>query len=228
MALYAIGDLHLHFQSELKAPGQLHERVWRDHEKRFQKNCAALIQPRDTLVLVGDHSWGRKLEECEEEQDRLPALMEEKARYEEQVECYDEAIAYLCQARDQFLGRYMGPLRRGLKGYLSRLYSDSDAALIAKNFTLDMDMGIHYSHQGSTKDVAYLSAGYRDLAAFCSRMALIDVLYPGEKPIAILDDPFTDLDEEKVGAALSLIEELSRDRQLLYFTCHKSRMPAIS
>ena len=32
MSLYAIGDLHLHFQAELKARGQLTERVWRDHE----------------------------------------------------------------------------------------------------------------------------------------------------------------------------------------------------
>ena len=181
---------------------------------------AQLVRDNEDLLRIAS-----ELEECEEEQDRLPSLLEEKVAMEEKVECYEEAISYLGQARDQFLGRYMGPLRRGLKDYLSMLYSDSDAALMAKNFTLDMDMGIHYSHQGSTKDVAYLSAGYRDLAAFCSRMALIDVLYPGEKPIAILDDPFTDLDEEKVEAALSLIGEFAKDRQLLYFTCHASRMP---
>ncbi len=64
MSLYAIGDLHLHFQSELKAPSQLHDRVWRNHEEKFKKNCARLIRPEDTLVLVGDHSWGKNLEEC--------------------------------------------------------------------------------------------------------------------------------------------------------------------
>ncbi len=199
--------------------------------EELQQDMAAIDEEMDELTgqLVRDNEdllrIASELEECEEEQDRLPELLEEKARMEEKVACYDEAIRYLCQARDQFLSRYMGPLRKGLKNYLSKLYSDSDAALIAKNFTLDMDMGIHYSYQGSTKDVAYLSAGYRDLAAFCSRMALIDALYPGEKPIAILDDPFTDLDEEKVGAALLLIKELAKDRQLLYFTCHNSRMP---
>ena len=199
--------------------------------EQLQEEQAAMDEEMDELSgqLVRDNEdllhIAHELEECEEIHDRLPALLEEKAVMEEKVECYDEAIRYLGQARDQFLGRYMGPLRRGLKDYLSRLYSDSDAALIAKNFTLDMDMGIHYSHQGSTKDVAYLSAGYRDLAAFCSRMALIDVLYPKEKPIAILDDPFTDLDEEKIVAALDFIKEISGDRQLLYFTCHKSRMP---
>lgn len=67
MALYAIGDLHLHFQSELKAEGQRTDPLWRDHERVFRENCSRLLKPRDTLVLVGDHSWGRKLNECEED-----------------------------------------------------------------------------------------------------------------------------------------------------------------
>ena len=29
MSLYAIGDLHLHYQSVLKAPGQLRDPAWR-------------------------------------------------------------------------------------------------------------------------------------------------------------------------------------------------------
>ena len=67
MSLYAIGDLHLHYQSVLKAPGQLHDRVWKNHEEKFRKNCGKLITSDDTLVLVGDHSWGRNLAECEQD-----------------------------------------------------------------------------------------------------------------------------------------------------------------
>lgn len=67
MHLYAIGDLHLHFQSELKASNQLYGRVWKGHEERFRKNCSRKITAEDTLILVGDHSWGRKLTECEKD-----------------------------------------------------------------------------------------------------------------------------------------------------------------
>ena len=67
MALYAIGDLHLHFQSELKARRQLRERVWKNHEEKLRLACEMLLRPEDTLALVGDHSWGRKLPECEED-----------------------------------------------------------------------------------------------------------------------------------------------------------------
>ena len=67
MSLYAIGDLHLHFQSELKAPGQLHNRVWKNHEEKFRKYCRKVMTDGDTLVLVGDHSWGKNLEQAEED-----------------------------------------------------------------------------------------------------------------------------------------------------------------
>ncbi len=67
MSLFAIGDLHLHFQSELKAPGQLHDPVWKGHEERFRQNCRAMISAEDTLILVGDHSWGKNLAQCEED-----------------------------------------------------------------------------------------------------------------------------------------------------------------
>ncbi len=67
MSLFAIGDLHLHFQSELKAPGQLNEPVWQGHETVFRENCGRMITAGDTLVLVGDHSWGKNLAECEKD-----------------------------------------------------------------------------------------------------------------------------------------------------------------
>ncbi|MEE3481278.1 MAG: metallophosphoesterase [Lachnospiraceae bacterium] len=74
MSLFAIGDLHLHFQSELKAPNQLHDRIWKGHEERFRKNCEKLIRPEDTLVLVGDHSWGKNFSECEEDFSYIESL----------------------------------------------------------------------------------------------------------------------------------------------------------
>ena len=74
MSLYAIGDLHLHFESELKSPVQLQDRLWRDHEEKLRRNCLRLIGPQDTLLLMGDHSWGRNLNECGADLDYIMAL----------------------------------------------------------------------------------------------------------------------------------------------------------
>ncbi|MCD8248378.1 MAG: metallophosphoesterase [Lachnospiraceae bacterium] len=72
MALYAIGDFHLSFQAN--KPMDMFGRVWRGHEEKIQKNCNKLVCPEDTIVITGDHSWGRNLEECREDLAFIEAL----------------------------------------------------------------------------------------------------------------------------------------------------------
>ena len=61
MSLYALGDLHLSFQAD-KSMDKF-GRVWKNHERKIEKYVNKIIKPEDTLVLTGDHSWGRKLAE---------------------------------------------------------------------------------------------------------------------------------------------------------------------
>ncbi|MCR4673594.1 MAG: hypothetical protein K5675_01175 [Lachnospiraceae bacterium] len=178
-----------------------------------------LVRDNEELLRMSE-----EIESCEDAKERLAGLLEEAADYEGKIEIYNLAAKYLQKAKDNFLSKYMGPLRSGLRKYLSLIYKDEESELLSKNFSLDMDLKVHYNYNGNTKEEGFLSAGYQDLVAFCSRMALIDALYPEEKPILILDDPFTDLDKSKIDEALSLLKEISKERQILYFTCHESRM----
>lgn len=73
MALYALGDLHLAFQRPEKSMDAMGP-VWVRHEEKIWKNCQELVRPEDTLVLVGDHSWGRKLYQCREDLDFIANL----------------------------------------------------------------------------------------------------------------------------------------------------------
>lgn len=73
MALYALGDLHLSFQADKSM--DVFGKVWKNHERKIEKYVNQVVKPEDTLVLTGDHSWGRKLEECREDLafiERLP------------------------------------------------------------------------------------------------------------------------------------------------------------
>lgn len=72
MALYAIGDLHLSFQAD--KPMDIWGGVWVDHERQIVRNFAAEVKEEDTLVLVGDHSWGRDLSECEQDMNFIRQL----------------------------------------------------------------------------------------------------------------------------------------------------------
>ena len=72
MALYALGDLHLSFQED-KSMDKF-GRVWKNHERKIEKYAGRTVKPEDTLVLTGDHSWGRKLDECSEDLDFIARL----------------------------------------------------------------------------------------------------------------------------------------------------------
>ena len=72
MALFAIGDLHLSFQTDKSM--DVFGGVWLNHEEKTIRNFNAEIKPEDTLVLVGDHSWGRDLAECDKDLEFIERL----------------------------------------------------------------------------------------------------------------------------------------------------------
>ena len=102
-------------------------------------------------------------------------------------------------------------------------YIERFSGIAASGVAVDENSGAVIRQQGRTHQIAELSQGYSDVIAFCMRMALGDALFEGAKPFIILDDPFVNLDDRHMAEALSFIQDLSRDRQLIYLTCHSSR-----
>lgn len=72
MALYAIGDLHLSFS--VHKPMEVFGSEWKNHPVRIEKYWRKRIREEDTVVITGDHSWGRNLEECREDLAFIEAL----------------------------------------------------------------------------------------------------------------------------------------------------------
>ena len=65
MSLYAMGDLHLSFSNN--KPMDIFGRRWKNHVAKIEKNWKKKITSKDTIVLTGDHSWGRNLDEAQED-----------------------------------------------------------------------------------------------------------------------------------------------------------------
>ena len=42
-----------------------------------------------------------------------------------------------------------------------------------------------------------------------------------EKPPIVLDDALAAFDDQRLGQALDLLQELAQDQQVLLFTCHR-------
>ena len=65
MSLYAMGDLHLSFSNN--KPMDIFGRRWKNHVAKIEKNWKKKITSKDTIVLTGDHSSGRNLDEAQED-----------------------------------------------------------------------------------------------------------------------------------------------------------------
>ena len=68
------------------------------------------------------------------------------------------------------------------------------------------------------------SDGLADMLGLCIRVALLDTMYTKEKPFIVMDDPFSNMDEAKINGGKKFLDEISKEYQVIYLTCHKSRM----
>lgn len=191
------------------------------------------------------HKW---IAECDE---KLEELKVARAQYEKQLEDLQEQMdsrdekenelkelqlaqekdirkynllkvtqSFLQQAKEQFTARYMEPIANGFAKYYGMLTGDSE-----EKWMIDANINLRIKEKGELRDVHSLSAGYQDLIGVCMRLALVDAMYEEEKPFLILDDPFVNLDQEKVAAGNELLREVAEEYQVIYFTCHESRSP---
>ena len=69
MSLYAIGDFHLSFT--VNKPMDVFDKRWKNHVVKIEKYWKKRVTENDTVVITGDHSWGRDLAECQADLDLL-------------------------------------------------------------------------------------------------------------------------------------------------------------
>lgn len=128
---------------------------------------------------------------------------------------------YLSKARANLDGRYLGGLTDRFNDYAASWLEGEGL-----DVTVGGDFDVAVSDGGAPHSVASYSTGYQDLLDICLRMALVDTVFENEEPFIVMDDPFVNLDQEKIGRAMLLLALLAQKKQIIYFTCHPSRMEA--
>ena len=84
-------------------------------------------------------------------------------------------------------------------------------------YSLDINNKLLKNEYGQERELRFFSSGSKDIAGLCLRLAFINAMYKDDFPFIIMDDNI-------INGAKMLIETLSEDYQILYFTCHRSRM----
>ncbi len=158
--------------------------------------------------------------------DNLSEYIRNKSELEEKLaesvnrlEVLTKTYEFLTKANENLKVKYRAPLEESLNKYLGYVSNNNNIPL-----AIDVDLNVTVSENNGAKVPEYYSKGTQDMFNICKRFALSDVLFKEEKPFMILDDPFYNLDDEKVKSALKLVEKLSKDYQILYLVCHNSRV----
>ena len=180
-------------------------------QNEFSKSSHELANKKASLVCHENIANG--IVDIESKKADLVAKL---SVYEEEYKLLTTTVKFLKQADENLKVKYREPLQQSLDKYLT--YIDGK-----NNAKIDVDLKLTINENGVTKEVDYYSKGYQNLYDICKRFALTDVLFTGEKPFIILDDPFYNLDDEKLNKALELIKNLSQEYQIIYLVCHESR-----
>lgn len=190
-----------------------------------------IAQADEKLESLKDtkNQYARQLENLQEQLDlrdeKEAELRELHVEQEKDIQKYHIlriTQEFLQQAKEQFTARYMAPIAEGFAKYYGKLTGDD-----RQNWMIDANINLRVKEQGELREIHWLSAGYQDLIGVCMRLALVDAMYQEEKPFLILDDPFVNLDQEKLAAGNELLLEVAKEYQVIYFTCHDSRSPII-
>ena len=235
-----IGELHTHLRNQSQLIAVLNEKI--DAKKEYIK-ANELNNINDDDVSVDQLNL--KLEELDnkllevnkninfvnqeiiniendisiidELNDKKDELEEEIKKLENEYRLLELSADYLTKSQNSLLEKYVRPMKNSVNKYVNILLDSN------KEYSIDVNFNFKFITNNGLKDIDNYSRGYQAIISLCMRLALIDCLYPNEKPFVIFDDPFVNFDDNKLTLCKGLISDISKQYQIIYFTCHESR-----
>ena len=147
---------------------------------------------------------------------RQEALEEELARRTQEHQAIAAALEGLKAANAQLQERFSPQLNRRAGEYLARLTGEKYTSL-----SLNRELEASAAGAGDVlpRRALFLSKGTVDQVYLAVRLAVYDLCLREHHVPLILDDALAAFDQERMERALDLLVELSREEQILFFTC---------
>ncbi|MCR4687480.1 MAG: AAA family ATPase [Lachnospiraceae bacterium] len=151
---------------------------------------------------------------AEENEDLKAELKEAKNTFN----LIKKTMDLLKKAKENFSSRYINEINANMTKYIDMI-DDNEG----RKFVVDANFNIRDCSGAISRDFKYSSVGIRELVMVSLRFALIDTLFKEEYPTIVWDDPFVNLDDDNLQRGMNLLKRISESKQIIYFTCSKSR-----
>ena len=127
------------------------------------------------------------------------------------------AMDTLAEANAQLQGRFSPELgKKSAKIFAKLTNAKYNKVLLSR----ELAVSAGEAEESVVHDALQLSQGTADQLYLAVRLAICDMVLPPDHPL-ILDDALTSFDDQRMEAALAYLMELSRQRQILLFTCQE-------
>lgn len=147
------------------------------------------------------------------------AVEARRAELTEQYDALAMAVEVLDESSREIQARFSPKLGRKAGAHLDRLTEGR-----YKRLVLDKDLRPQAEEFGASvsREVLYLSGGTVDQIYLALRLAICDMVLPADRPCPIiLDDALINFDDERLASALDLLKDISKERQVILFTCQQ-------
>ena len=191
-----------------------------------------------------------KERELIELRDEYNKLLQERIRLESTGpdRSSEEIKRELVEAEERFnrdlkKGKAIAKIKNIIENLLSEMDRDTfyglerDIAYYIENFThgryqsVRMDESIPKGlkrRDGLEIPIGYLSRGTLDVLGLALRLAITKRFLGSQENFIIMDDPLVDLDPERQKMAAEILEEFSKNKQIIILTCHPSHAELFS
>ncbi len=183
------------------------------------------LEDRKKLIMIERSKADARIREIDRMLESYPKLVntirelvEKKEKAVNELRLLRKTSNILRQARENLSGRYYFRVEDQFNNYM-KVWLNSDVF----RGIIDENLNVSIEENGLTREADRYSTGYCDLIDFCMRMALVDTLFENEKPFLIFDDPFVNLDEDRLEGAMELLNAMASVHQIIYFVCHPVR-----
>ena len=189
-----------------------------------QQTAAALSAVTGELQRVREelsHAQGQRaaLGDPEEQGHRLEELREELTRRQGEYAALETALEALGEANTALQARFSPRLNQRAGEIFSALTGGKyqEVAL-----TRELEASAREAGAVLPRRAITLSRGTVDQLYLAVRLAVCELALPAEDPSPlVLDDALNDFDDGRMALALDCLKELSQERQILLFTCHR-------
>lgn len=194
-------------------------RAQEDIEKEYKFLNAAL-----SSLLAREKEASIELAACSAKAKNPAELAGKRDSVKRTLDELDKKAAALETAMDMLeaASDYMrSTISPKLTQYASELFED---ASLGRYRTLEVDNSLNllFTSKVYTKSSDFMSAGTRDTAYLCLRLALAKLLFRDIVPPLVLDDAFGKLDDNRLAAMLGIVAAYGS--QVFVFTCqHRER-----